>query len=272
MMRPPGRPGGRASQTGGALLLAAAAGGCVQSHYSLATQRQEYTLTSTAQEIATGRKLARRVEEELPPVADEALQRRIDGLGQRIARVCDRQELLYRFVALEGDEVNAFALPGGHVYVYQGLIDLAETDAAVAGVLAHEVAHIAARHSVKRFEAGLGAQLVQLATILVKDARAARGVGIGLQTAQLSYARQDELEADRLGVSYLRKAGIEPAGLLEFLERLREVERRKLQPLPRGVVRPLYARTHPFIPERVRGIKEALYGSADYLDYLNTPD
>jgi predicted Zn-dependent protease len=93
-----------------------------------------------------------------------------------------------------------------------------------------------------------------------------------MQAAHLAYARQDELEADRLAVKYLRAAGFRPEAMLTFLEKLEGVDRDKTRPMPRGIVRPQYARTHPFIAERMRGVKEALYGVADYIDYLNTPE
>ena len=219
-----------------------------------------------------GRKLARLVEEELPLVLDEPLQQRVTAIGRRLAAVCDRRELSYRFLAVDEEDVNAFALPGGYIYVYRGLIDAAKSDDELAGVLAHEIGHVAARHSVKRYEAGLGAQLVQLAALAARRADAAQGLNIALRSAQLAYARQDELEADQLGVKYMKAAGFDPKAALTFLERLDERERGKTHYVPRGVVRPLYARTHPFVPERIRAVKEALYGSADYIDYLNTPN
>ncbi|MBI4343439.1 MAG: M48 family metalloprotease [Candidatus Omnitrophica bacterium] len=247
--------------------------GCAQSSFNLATQQEDYTLTSTQKEVAMGRKLALRVEEELPRIPDEPLQARVEGLGRRLAAVCDRQELAYRFVAVEGEEVNAFALPGGYVYVYRGLLDAAKSDDELAGVLAHELGHIAARHSVKRYEVGLGAQLLQLATLAAaRRGDVAQGLHIALRSAQLAYARQDEMEADRLGVKYLKAAGFDPKAMLEFLKRLDERDRAKTQYMPRGIVRPYYARSHPYVPERIRVVKEALYGSADYIDYLNTPD
>ncbi len=244
--------------------------GCVRSNFNLATQHQEYTLTSTEKEVEMGRKLARRVERELTLVADEPLQQRMRTLGERIAAVCDRRELLYHFAAVHDDEVNAFSLPGGYVFVNDGLIKKTASDDELAGVIAHEVGHIAARHAVKRFETGLGMQLVQIATLATRQGEAARGVSVALQAAQLAYAREEELEADRLGVKYLKAAGFEPKAMLTFLEKLHALDQEKRQYLPRGVVRPRYAMTHPYVPERLRVVKEALFGVADYVDYLNS--
>ena len=249
------------------LLLA----GCVGSNFNLATQREERTITSTDKEVEAGRKLARSVEREMTVAPDEPLQSRVRAIGARLVAVCDRRDLVYSFTVLEDKDINAFSLPGGYVFVNDGLVKAAKNDDELAGVLAHEVAHVAARHAVKRFEGRLGAQLLQLATLAAGQGAAARGAGVALQAASLAYARQDELEADRLAVKYLKAAGFNPEGMLTFLRTLEASQRSRTHYLPRGVVRPYYAQTHPFVPERALAVKEALYGVADYIDYLNSP-
>jgi predicted Zn-dependent protease len=113
-------------------------------------------------------------------------------------------------------------------------------------------------------------QIAQLASLATRDGQATGGLSVAMQAARLAYARQDELEADRIGVRYLQAAGYDPAGMLSFLETIHELDQHKRRYLPRGVVRPQYALTHPYAPERIRTVKEAIYGVADYLDYLNT--
>ena len=253
------------------LLILVLLAGCVRSSFNLATQQEEYTMTSTEKEVDMGRKVARRVLDELPPTLDEPLQERVRAIGQRIVAVCDRQELVYHFTVLQDQEVNAFSLPGGYVFLNEGLIKKAANDDELAGVIAHEVAHIAARHAMKRYESSLGMQIVQLASLAARQGAATQGLSVAMQAAQLAYARGDELEADRLGVKYLKAAGFDPHAMLMFLEKIRALNQRKLTYLPRGVVRPQYGLTHPFVPERIRAVKEALFGVADYIDYLNTP-
>ena len=244
--------------------------GCVRSNYNLATHQEEYTLTSTQKEIDMGRTLAKQVNKELEIVQDESVQARVRTLGQRLAAVCDRQELIYEFTVVHDEEVNAFSLPGGYVFVNDGLINNTKSDDELAAVLAHEIGHIAARHAVKRYETSIGAQLVQLASLAAaRQGDVARGVGIAIQATRLAYAREDELAADRLGVKYLKAAGFDPTAALRMLEHLHAVDQQKTHYLPRGV-RPQYAQTHPYVPERIRAVKEALYGVADYVDYLNT--
>ena len=111
-----------------AALAVLLAGGCVQSHFDLATRQQTYTMTSTDREVDTGRKLARSVYKEMDPVQDEAMQARMRGLGERIVAVCDRQELIYSFAVLDEDDVNAFSLPGGYVFVFRGVVEKANND------------------------------------------------------------------------------------------------------------------------------------------------
>jgi predicted Zn-dependent protease len=252
-------------------MLSLGLAGCVRSDFNLATRREEYTVTSTDKEVELGRKIARRVQAELTVIADEPLQARIRGIGERLVAVCDRRELVYSFVVVEDDDVNAFSLPGGYVFVNEGLIKKVASDDELAAVLAHEIAHITARHAMKRYESNLGLQLAQLAVLAARDGRAARGLGVAAQAARLAYSRQEELEADRIGVRYLKAAGFDPRATLTFLETLHNLDRHKLRYLPRGVVRPHYALSHPYVPERLRAVKEALYGVADYIDYLNTP-
>lgn len=246
--------------------------GCMRSNFNLATRREEYTITSTDKEVALGRSLAKRVRHELTIAADEPAQQRVKAIGGRIAAVCDRRELVYSFDVVEDKEVNAFSLPGGYVFVDTGLIEKTANDDELAAVIAHEVAHITARHAVKRYESALGAQLAQLGALAARQGDAARGIGIATQSAQLAYARQDELEADQIGARYMKAAGFDPKGMLTFLEKLHQLEQSKTHYLPSGVVRPQYAMTHPYVPERLRAVKEALFGVADYLDYLNTPN
>ena len=253
------------------VFLVATTCGCVQSNFNLATHHQDYSLTSTSHEVAVGRRIARRVEAELPAIEEEAVQQRVRAIGERIVAVCDRHDLVYTFTAVTDDDANAFSLPGGYVYIHEGLIKQTANDNELAGVIAHEVAHIAARHAVKRYEAGLGLQIAQLATLAARQGQVARGLNVAMRAAQLAYARQDELEADRLAVKYLKAAGFDPKGILTFLEKLHALHADETHYLPRGVVHPHYAMTHPYVPERMRAVKEALFGVADYIDYLNTP-
>ncbi len=247
--------------------------GCARTSYNVATHHQEVTFTSTDKEVEMGRKLAQKVRSELKLAVDEPMQERVRAIGQKVAAVSDRHDLVYSFEVVKDDGVNAFSLPGGYVFVNEGLVKKAASDDELAAVLAHEVGHVAARHSIKRYETGIGASIAQIAGVVAsRRSPDSRGIGVALQAALLAYARQDELDADRLGVKYMRAAGYDPKAMLSFLEKLHKVDQDKLQYMPRGIVRPYYAMTHPYVSDRVRAVKEELYGVADYIDYLNSPN
>ena len=266
----------RAMPRGAALLLCCPLTivGCLpRTNYNLATRHQELSITSTEKEVEMGRKLAQRVQKELKFTLDEEMQERVRSIGQRLAAVCDRKELLYSFAVVKDDEVNAFSLPGGYVFVNEGLVKKTANDDELASVLAHEIAHVAARHSMKRYESAIGMQMLQLAAMAAaRGQQGAGGIGVAARATQLAYARQDELDADRLGVRYMRAAGFDATATLSFLQKLRKIHQDKLVYLPRGMVRPNYAMTHPVVPERLRAVKEELFGVADYVDYLNSPN
>lgn len=254
--------------------------GCAVTSYNLATQRQETSFISDEREIRMGAAVARQAEEEMPPVEDAVLQERVRTIGDRLAAVCDRREILYHFAALQDPKgaqepvVNAFSLPGGYVYVQQGLLTIAQTDDELAAVLAHEIGHVAARHAMKRLQSSLGAGLTQLLALgAARDARFQRGLQLAMGQVFLAYAREDELEADRLSVKYLRAAGFKPEAIVAVLEKLRQAHRRE-PPRAMGarLVRPDYAMTHPYVADRLRVVKQALYGRADFVDYINRSD
>src|SRR3989338_7893338 len=147
----------------------------------------------------------------------------LDRLGQRLAAVCDRQDLTYHFALLEWDEINAFALPGGYIYVSTELLTLAKSDDELASVLGHEIGHVVAKHAVKRLQAALGAAFLQaLTTVGSRDPRLIQGAQIAINQLFLAPSRQDELQADTLSVRYLTRADFNPEAALAFMERMQE--------------------------------------------------
>ena len=251
--------------------------GCLSTSYNLATNRLETTFTSDAREARVGAAIAKAVEEQLKPVEDATLQERVRTIGDRLAAVCDRREMLYHVKVLQDPKearepvVNAFSLPGGYVYVQQGLLTIVQTDDELAAVVAHEIGHITARHAVKRYEASLGATLTQLLALgAVRDAQFQQGLNVAMGQVFLAYAREDELEADRLSVKYLRAAGYHPEAILAVLEKLQAFHRKE-PPRAMGapLVRPDYAMTHPYVADRLRTVKETLYGRSGFVDYIN---
>ncbi len=219
--------------------------------YNPATGRTE-TVLNSSMEIALGN-LARTqmglVSLRMGQVDPGEFQR-VQRIGERLARVSDRQDVPYRFGVIRDKGLNAFALPGGTLYVYTGLLEKANDDE-LAAVMAHEVGHVAARHAAKHLQADLGF------TVLL---HLARTTGVGSESARVAdslyelfrngYSRRDELEADRLGLRYAHRAGFNPEGMVTFFEKL-------LQEHPEGAIQRIAAwrRTHPLTSERMEQAK-----------------
>lgn len=239
--------------------------GC--SEYNLATGKQEVILYSSDREVRIGRNVSRSVEEQFEISEDLMLRDRVYEIGQKVAAVCDRKDINYYFEVIkepkEEDLVNAFSLPGGYIYVFEELAEVASDDE-LACVLGHEVGHIAARHGIKRLQAALGYTLLRLATLQTDAAQLGAGPDIAFNEILLAYSRQDEFLADKLGIDYAKEAGYDPAAMISFLNKIKEIEKdRPAQKLP------TYSRSHPYIADRIRKINQSLYGQIEFIDYYN---
>ena len=153
---------------------------------------------------------------------DPELARYVDSIGQFIAAASDAPRLGYRITVLDSPVVNAFAVPGGYVYLTRGLLALADSEAEVAGVLAHEIAHITARHGAGRQAKGTlaGLGLAILGAVTDNDALVNLG-RVGAHAVLSAYSRKEEHEADEIGVVNLSRAGFDPAAMSSFLDKLK---------------------------------------------------
>jgi predicted Zn-dependent protease len=225
----------------GAMALAFAAGACG---------------VSEDQEVQLGRQNAEQVNAHLPLVRDPAAVDYVQQLGLTIARTTARADLDWRFFVVDSREVNAFALPGGFVYVNRGLIERAQQLDELAGVLGHEIGHVVRRHSVQQLEkqtganvaVGLGCTLTRLCNSDV--ARAAIQVGGAALFAR--YSRKDEAEADSEAVMTVTKAGIDPRGIPTLFRRL--LEERRTSPLR---IEAFFA-SHPLEEDRIRATEREI--------------
>ena len=177
----------------------------------------------TAEEVGIGRGVAATLAGHYGLLRDEALTEYVTLVGLAVAASDPRPDVRYHFGVLDTDEVNALAAPGGYVFVTRGALALMEDEAELAGVLAHEVGHVNERHVVeeiqKRARTALGAEVAQEA--LDADSELFdRVVGLGTNVLMLGLSREDELQADSLGVVYAAQAGYDPGGLLRFVGRL----------------------------------------------------
>lgn len=191
------------------------------------TGEQDLVLMSEQQEIALGRQTHPQVLQEYRVYDDPALQAYVQKVGEKLAASSHRSNLIYRFTVLDSKDVNAFALPGGYIYITRGLMSYLNSEAELAAVLGHEIGHVTARHAVRQYSA---AQLANIGATLGAMFIPGMNSG-GNQLVQLfgtallrGYGREHELEADRLGAEYLARTNYEPQAMLEVIRALKNQE------------------------------------------------
>jgi predicted Zn-dependent protease len=241
----------------GALLLLSSLSGCT---VNPATGEKVFTGgMSAGQELSIGRQQHPQIIKAFGgEYGSPEFRRYIDSIGQLLARTVERRNFKYKFTVLNSGIVNAFALPGGYIYVSRGLLALAETEAEVAGVLAHELGHINALHHGRRqgqeMLAGLGVAIVGAAAGSFGQQIADLG-SVVAQGALRSYSREHELESDTLALRYMARAGYNTGAMVEFLSKMRDdtrLEAKKLGKSPDKADEFNYLATHPAPIERVR--------------------
>ncbi|MFA6358306.1 MAG: Maf and M48 domain-containing protein [Candidatus Omnitrophota bacterium] len=237
--------------------------GC-STEYNLATKQEEKYYYSTDKEVQIGQSVNRQIEKQLKFSNDPLEKKRVEDIGKKIAMVSDRKEIDYHFQVLQDDSINAVSLPGGYVYVNSGLLDKISNDDELACILAHEVGHIVARHSIKKLQA---MQSYSILRLLVAVTPGTTEVGTAADVAYtqflLGYSREDELLADQLGARYARLAGFNPQGMVTFLLKLQDITRR-MPPQER-----VYYKTHPYVPDRIRVVKQEIGEKINFDDYIN---
>ncbi len=236
--------------------------GCA-SEYNLATQKQETLLYGSEKEKSMGAAMAQSIDKQLELNTEIEANERVEGILKKIVAVCDRQELVYTIKVIDEDKLNAISLPGGYIYVYKGLIDKVKNDDQLASVIAHEVGHITAKHSVKRLQSIYSDMALKIAAMQTTNGRFSQGVSVALDSALFAHAREDEFEADALAVKYLKKAGYDPneaANMLKILKAQQDKE----------PSRPYsYWRTHPYLTQRIASANKASSDTLSFREYLN---
>jgi predicted Zn-dependent protease len=201
------------------LLLVVVAAACATNPV---TGQREFTLMSESQEIAMGRESDAQVRVEMGVYNDPELATYVSDIGLRLAKLSERPNLPWQFVVVDQPAINAFALPGGFIYITRGILPFLEDEAALAGVLGHEIGHVTARHSVRQYTRTIGG--VAALGALGVFVPAARPFGQISEQALgllfLKYGRNDELQADQLGAKYEADGGWDPAGVPGMLSTL----------------------------------------------------
>src|SRR5262249_45629446 len=191
--------------------------------------KHQLNFYSLGKEIAIGRQLAMQTDQESKFVTDPVITEYVNRIGQSIVLHSDAK-VRFTIKVIDSDEINAFALPGGFFYVNKGLILEADSEAEVAGVMAHEIAHVAARHGVEQASKGTLVNYASIPLIFLGGlgGYAARQVaGLAIPIGFLRFSRGAEEEADALGVQYLWSAGYDPHAMVTFFEKLEAKEKKK---------------------------------------------
>ena len=192
------------------------------------TGQQQFVLMSEQQELAAGRQANQQVLKQYQIYPDQQLQIYVTNVGQRLAEKSHRANLTYHFTVVDSTEINAFALPGGYIYITRGLLAYLNSEAELAAVLGHEIGHVTARHGVRQQTsaqaASVGAGVLSILLPQLSGAGIGQSVNL-LGTALLrGYGREHELEADRLGADYLARSGYNPQAMLGVIRTLKEHE------------------------------------------------
>ncbi len=240
------------------LLLSVLLSACATNPVS---KQKEFVMMSEKEELQLGQQLAAEYARQLPLLPDEhPLSRYVDGVGQKLAQVSDRPQLFYDFHVVDDSTINAFALPGGHIYIHKGLLTHLNSEAELAAVLGHEIGHVTARHAVARYTQIQGYQLGMVLTSIFVPVPQALGTMADLmaQSFIMGYGRKQELQADELALKYAPAAGYDPyavVSLLATLKRLEDID--KLERMDSGEKVPEYHGAFASHPETKRRIREA---------------
>jgi predicted Zn-dependent protease len=211
---------------------------------------------SLEHEIALGKSLAQEVERSSKLIDDPVVTEYVNRVGQNLVRNSDAR-VPFTIKVIDSDEVNAFALPGGFFYVNSGLILRAQEESELAGVMAHEISHVTARHGTKNATKGEAMQLAMIPLMLLGPGGWA-GYGIyeaaslAIPVTYLKFSRDAEREADFLGLQYMYKAGYDPNSYVTFFERIQADEKRRPGTIPKVFS------THPPTPERIEATQKEI--------------
>lgn len=259
------------------ILCVSALAGC--STNAATGKRQFAGLMSPEQEKKIGAEEHVKIIRQYGIYEDKNLQDYVSTIGARVSEETERPDVDYKFYLLDSPIVNAFALPGGYIYVSRGLLALANSEAELAGVLAHETGHITGRHSAERYSrsvvTSVGATILSVA---LQSSAASQAISTGTNLYLSGYSRSQENEADSLGLRYLSHGGYEPAALSSFLESLGEEKLLAQKKIGKSQSPVSYLSTHPPTPERVQktsagagnyAVENAVDGRDRYLNKIN---
>ncbi|HEU4455795.1 MAG TPA: M48 family metallopeptidase [Longimicrobium sp.] len=212
---------------------------------------------TTQQEVQLGRDYSNQINRQLPLVTDRASNDYINRLGRQIATRADQRGIPYTFYIVNSDVVNAFAIPGGYIYVNRGLVERADNVSELAGVLGHEIGHVVERHSIERLQRAQNANTmlgVLYGVLLRRNPSGVEQAGVQVAGSAVfaGYSRDAEREADAVAIPYLIRSGISPNGLPSFFQELMS-ERQRNPSRVEG-----WFSTHPLEQERINNTRSII--------------
>jgi predicted Zn-dependent protease len=209
---------------------------------------------SLEREIALGKQLAQEVERQAKIIDDPIIAEYVSRVGQNLVRNSDAK-VPFTIKVLDSEEVNAFALPGGFFFVNSGLMLKAESEAELAGVMSHEIAHVAARHGTRQATRGDLANIATIPLIFMggwAGYAIRQGAGLAIPLGFLQFSQAFEREADYLGLQYMYKAGYDPTAFVDFFEKIQTLEKRKP-----GSLSKVFS-THPMTDTRIKAAQDEI--------------
>ena len=221
--------------------------------FGCAGRISDLNIFTDAQEVQLGKQFSREIEKELKIYSDPIVTAYIDQLGQHLANHSQRQNITYHFKVVNTEVVNAFAVPGGYLYVNIGLIRVAENESELAGVIGHEIGHVVGKHGVKQLTRQLGlAAVAQLALGEDQSELKKMVAGLAANGVLTKYSRDAERAADIYAVQEMYDAGIDPEGMATFFEKLLRLQKSKPSKLQQ-----LFS-THPPTAERITAVRSQI--------------
>ncbi|MHC4656480.1 MAG: M48 family metalloprotease [Planctomycetota bacterium] len=216
------------------------------------TGEEELMLMGEQQDVAIGKKYAPELEKQMGGKIDNSsLQNYVNNVGLKVAKVSHRRNWDYHFVALEDDTVNAFALPGGYIFITKGMLRQLTTESQLASILAHETAHVVARDTAALMSREIGIGILLSAAVSDSTSRTARtAADLTRQIIGFRFSRRDEKDADLAGLDYMVRAGYDPNGMVETMQILES--RQKERPIE-------FFSTHPNPENRMAYLKSRIH-------------
>ena len=222
--------------------------GCA-TYYNPVTEKAEYTIYTEKDEIDMGIAIDKKLQKENKIVETPDY---IKEIVEKVGKKSDRPDLSYTVRVIENKEINAFATPGGFIYLYTGLLEKVESNDEIANVIGHEIGHICARDGINQLQKTLLYSIPANILLSNKSAAIQNAVDAAFTITMLKYSREQELRADKLGVTYAYNSGYNPEGMISFFKKLQDIEKKT------PTLKITFLASHPDIADRIKNVEKVI--------------